>query len=83
MSNKKRLKLGEDDFNMAWLRSVTEDHAVKSLGVAIGDINRVRNAWKQANGLTVRNYEKEDSKPKPKPKKKSGTKKTAKSEKKK
>jgi hypothetical protein len=75
MSKAKRLKLGDDDFNAEWLRSVSEDHAIKSLGRAIGDINRVRNAWKQANGLSVRNYSQENETEKPKKKRSSKSKK--------
>lgn len=76
MNGKKRLKLGDDDFNLEWLRSVSEDHAVKSLGNAIGDINRVRNAWKQANGVSVRNYSKDNETEKPKKKRSSKSKKS-------
>tara|TARA_R110000803_G_scaffold112778_1_gene181192 strand:- start:319 stop:531 length:213 start_codon:yes stop_codon:yes gene_type:complete len=52
----KRITLGEDDFNAEWLRSVTEAHAVNGLGKALNNRNRVRKAWKIANGLTKPNY---------------------------
>ena len=56
MSNLKRIVLGEDDFNGDWLRSVTESHAVNGLGKALNNRNRVRKAWKIANGLSKPNY---------------------------
>jgi hypothetical protein len=56
MSKIKRVVLGEDDFNGEWLRSVTEAHAVNGLGRALKNPNRVRKAWKIANGLTKPNY---------------------------
>jgi hypothetical protein len=76
MSSKKRLVLGDDNFNVEWLRSVSEDHAIKSLGRALKDINRVRNAWKQANGLSVRNYSQENETEKPTKRKKASKKKS-------
>lgn len=51
-----RVKLGKTDFNGAWLRSVTEKQAVKTLPHL--DKNQVINAWKQANGLKKPNYAK-------------------------
>lgn len=62
----KVIYLGDDRFNADWLCSVTEQYAVLALkgGHKTGQI---RNAWKQANGLTVPNY---DSTEKPKKKKK-------------
>jgi len=56
--------LGEDRFNADWLKSVTENQAVKDLqgGHKVGQI---RNAWKQANGFSVPKY---DSSKKPKKK---------------
>lgn len=56
MSKVKRVVLGEDDFNGEWLRSVTEAHAVNGLGRALKNPNRVRKAWKIANGLSKPNY---------------------------
>ena len=56
MSKLKRIALGEDDFNGEWLRSVTENHAVYGLGRALKNENRVRKAWKIANGLSKPNY---------------------------
>tara|TARA_R110000868_G_scaffold264989_2_gene523670 strand:- start:236 stop:454 length:219 start_codon:yes stop_codon:yes gene_type:complete len=56
MSKIKRIVLGEDDFNGEWLRSVTENHAVYGLGKALKNPNRVRKAWKIANGLSKPNY---------------------------
>ena len=55
MSKLKRIALGEDDFNGEWLRSVTENHAVYGLGRALKNENRVRKAWKIANGLSKPN----------------------------
>ena len=56
MSKIKRIVLGEDDFNGEWLRSVTEAHAVNGMGRALKNPNRVRKAWKIANGLSKPNY---------------------------
>tara|TARA_R110000823_G_scaffold52509_1_gene129865 strand:- start:72 stop:290 length:219 start_codon:yes stop_codon:yes gene_type:complete len=56
MSKIKRVVLGEDDFNGEWLRSVTEAHAVNGMGRALKNPNRVRKAWKIANGLSKPNY---------------------------
>jgi hypothetical protein len=56
MSKLKRVVLGEDDFNGEWLRSVTEAHAVNGMGRALKNPNRVRKAWKIANGLSKPNY---------------------------
>ncbi len=47
------IKLGKEKYSVKWLRSVTEEKAVRSLPHL--DRNQVVNAWKQANGLTKRN----------------------------
>lgn len=44
----KRVKLGKNDFNGDFLRSVTEKKALQVF--AHLDKNQVINAWKQANG---------------------------------
>jgi len=55
--------LGEDRFNKVWLKSVTEQDAVSFLRTS-HDADRVRKAWKIANGLSVPNYVKDAEKPK-------------------
>jgi len=64
MGKKLTIDLGEHRFNIAWLQSVTEDRAVQALSPNVEDPNRIRNAWKQANGVSVRNYTKSEDKPK-------------------
>ena len=50
------IKLGKEAYNVAFLRRVTEDQAIKMLPHL--DRNQVINAWKQANGLTKRTHAK-------------------------
>ena len=66
MAKKIVIELGGQRFNIAWLQSVTEDRAVEALKGSVEDPNRTRNAWKQANGVSVRNYTKTDEAEKPK-----------------
>ncbi len=63
-----KLKLGDNEYNCKWLRSVSEEQAVRTLPMK--EVGQVRNAWKQANGKSVRNHnaEKEATKRKRKPK---------------
>ncbi len=69
MASKDIIELGSKKYNGKWLRSVSEQVAVTSLQHKC-DASQIRNAWKQANGKTVRNYS-EGSKPEaPKPKRK-------------
>lgn len=56
--------LGDDRFNAAWLKTVTESMAVHALKGHKPD--QVRNAWKQANGFSKPKY---DSRKKPSKKK--------------
>ena len=52
----KVIELGKEKYNADFLRSVTEEKAVRTL---LGkNHSQVRNAWKQANGKTERNYSK-------------------------
>ena len=67
----KIIYLGDDRFNADWLKSVTENQAVQGLKAGHKE-NTIRNAWKQANGLSVPKYdstEKPGEKPKVKKKK--------------
>lgn len=52
------LKLGDHSYKIAWLKSVSEKHAIEILNGIGRDINQVKNAWKRANGLSVRNEDK-------------------------
>jgi hypothetical protein len=49
------IDLGGRRYNGEWLRSMSEGEAVLRLKGHC-DINQIRNAWKQANGKSVRNY---------------------------
>lgn len=49
-----KIKLGVESYSVAWLKSVTEEQAIKRLPHLAKD--QVINAWKQANGLTKRVY---------------------------
>lgn len=69
MAKEKVITLGEDRFNADWLRSVTEQEAIKKL-TPNHPKSRVINAHKQANGKTVRNYKKSDDDAEKKPAKK-------------
>ena len=53
----KTIKLGGETYNAQWLRTVSEHDALRRLHKH--DQSQVRNAWKQANGLSVRNHSKE------------------------
>lgn len=73
MAKSKTIILGENKYNADALRSVTEQQAVLALKHKC-EPNQIRNAWKQANGLSVRNYAKnEASESKPKTKRKRTT----------
>lgn len=61
---KKVIYLGEDRFNADWLKSVTENQAVMHLKKGHKE-SQIRNAWKQAHGLSQPKY---DSSKKPKKK---------------
>ena len=63
----KIIKLGDVKYNAAWLQSITEDQAVRALPNK--EHQQVRNAWKQANGKSVRNYAAEQADDKPKKRK--------------
>lgn len=61
MSKEARIELGKEVYNGDWLRSVTEEKAVKVLHFAAKKPKaQVINAWKQANGKTVRNHKKKN-----------------------
>ena len=68
------LELGGVKFNADYLRSVSEKKAVRDY--AHIERSKVVNAWKQANGKTVRNFAKSEKKTEdPKPKRKRSNKK--------
>ena len=50
----KVITLGKRKYNAVWLRTVSEQKAVQANRGE--DHNQVRNAWKQANGKSVRNH---------------------------
>lgn len=56
MSKTKHIEIGKNKFNAEYLRSVSEKKAI--LDYQHIDKSKVINAWKQANGLTVRNKKK-------------------------
>lgn len=59
MSKEKAIELGKETYNADWLRGVSEEKAVKVLHFAAKKPKtQVINAWKQANGKTVRNHKK-------------------------
>lgn len=58
----KIIKLGDHKYDGEFLRSVPIDKAIAVLG-KYRDKDQIRNAWKQARGLSVRNHTK-DTKPK-------------------
>jgi dsRNA-specific ribonuclease len=62
------IKHAGETFNKAWLKTVTEETAVRTLQGY--DHNTIRNVWKQANGLSKPNYVVKDEKPKRKRKEK-------------
>ena len=69
MALKGYIELGEHKYKISWLRNVTERQAVNILSKVGRDVNQVKNAWKRANGLSVRN-EDEPIKPKRRARKK-------------
>lgn len=52
----KHIEIGKTRFNAEYLRSVSEKKAI--LDFAHLETSKVVNAWKQANGLSVRNNRK-------------------------
>jgi len=67
MSKEATIELSKEKYNADWLRSVTEEKAVKVLHFAAKKPkSQVINAWKQANGKTVRNHKSKDKKEKEK-----------------
>lgn len=57
MANLRIIELGGNKYNGDYLRSVSEEVAIAVLKSNF-DIPQIRNAWKQANGKTERNYQK-------------------------
>lgn len=59
MAKDKVIELGKTKYNGDYLRSVSEETAVKVLHhISKFSKTQVINAWKQANGKTVRNHKK-------------------------
>lgn len=56
----KVIELGKERYNADWLITITEEMAVRLIGGK--NTNQVRNAWKQANGKSIRNYSKKSKK---------------------
>ena len=50
----RQLTIGKTTYNSNWLRTVTLAKAKENLPKV--NASQVTNAWKQANGLSVRNY---------------------------
>ena len=59
------IELSGQKYDENWLKSVPLNIALSVLGNH-HDRDQVRNAWKQANGKSVRNYAKPEAKPKAK-----------------
>lgn len=57
MAKSKVIELAGQKYDADWLRSVPLNKAINVLKNC-HDKNQVTNAWKQANGLSVRNYNK-------------------------
>lgn len=57
MAKLRIIELSGVKYNGDYLRSVTEERALIVLR-GLHDVSQIRNAWKQANGLTERNYAK-------------------------
>ncbi len=57
----------EQRFNGDYLRSISEEIFIRQHPSS--DPNRLRKVWKQANGLSVPNYENDDKQKEAKPKK--------------
>jgi len=55
------IELAGKKYSIAYLKSVTEEKAVKKLKSFCKE-SQIRNAWKQANGKTVRNHAKNSTK---------------------
>lgn len=56
------LELGKEKYNADFLRTVSEEDAMRIFGGGKkSNKNQIKNAWKQANGLSVRNHDAEDS----------------------
>lgn len=57
----------EQRFNADHLRTISEEVFLRQ-NMSATDPNRLRKVWKQANGLSVPNYENDDKKTEAKPK---------------
>lgn len=55
------IELGKEKYNANFLRTVSEEDAMRILsGGKKANKNQIKNAWKQANGKSVRNHDTED-----------------------
>ena len=52
------ITLGKNLYKISWLQSVSREKALQVLKANGKTHNQVVNAWKRANGLTQRNYDK-------------------------
>lgn len=52
------ITLGKNEYKVDWLKSVNQKKAISVLLSKKRNRNQIVNAWKQANGLTKRNYAK-------------------------
>lgn len=52
------ITLGKNLYKISWLKSVSREKAIQVLTLNGKARNQVVNAWKRANGLTQRNYDK-------------------------
>ena len=52
------LLLGKHSYKISWLKNVTQRQAISILKGVGRDIGQINNAWKRANGLSIRNEDK-------------------------
>lgn len=52
------ITLGKNLYKISWLKSVSQEKAIQVLKANGKARNQIVNAWKRANGLTQRNYDK-------------------------
>lgn len=71
MAKKTHIALGDDRLSIEWLKGITEHTAIETHRHI--DPNRMRNAWKQANGFSVPNYSEDKKETKKTSKKKNSS----------
>jgi hypothetical protein len=52
------ITLGKNLYKISWLKSVSQEKALQVLKANGKAHSQIVNAWKRANGLTQRNYDK-------------------------